>query len=285
MIGPTANSFTGVQTRIRPATVPYTPPPFSFFLSTMTTFHTAFSMSEQRDTAEGDPPSSERVGAPTTGAHVGVSSTTQRRGSCPGAVVPALVSPVESSETRFLPPPPGIAAIVRVWEKKANTYQSIPALYYSAREGQHPHIYLFTRDRLGRAWKAEPHALRTAVTRVTDPNPLNYLSRRIDLPVEVVEALTLDLDVACGPEASSATIAEWRQSWLASDPAKRCEVPCARCGELSTVSLPFLFRLTGLAQGLECSSLGKILRDGPCAPPTPPVPAHPSVTLLGGRSP
>ena len=120
--------------------------------------------------------------------------------------------------------------------------------------------------------------------RVTDPHPLAYSSWRIDLPVEVVEALTLDLDVVCGPEASASTTAKWHQSWLASESAKRCEVSCVRCGELSTVSLPFLFRLTGLAQGVECASLGKLcstelVSHGPPAPATsashPWADAHP----------
>ena len=87
---------------------------------------------------------------------------------------------------------------------------------------------------------------------------LLVFSRRMDLPLEVVQQLLLELDRSCGAEASRLQVTRWRQELFSPHSPLHFDMPCNRYGQMISTKMCDLYALSDIAAGVTCVQLGQV---------------------------
>ena len=169
---------------------------------------------------------------------------------------PARRGTLEEVLPSFQPPPPGEALPGKTTIKIRGVRVAVPILYYTTLQNR-PLIYPLSRDLLGTVWCS---TIETAIdiTPLVGETSMSFLSRRMDLPLEVVHQLVLELDRSCGAEATRHQVTKWQQDLLSPHSSLHFDAPCNRCGQIVKIRMIQLFALTDIAAGITCGQFGQL---------------------------
>ena len=165
---------------------------------------------------------------------------------------------------RFEPPSRGTFVVAQATMTRAGVRKSIGVIYYSV-GAEARVVYPFERELMGEVWSTSEETDQCTFRNVLGERPLLFLSRKLGLPVEVVETLMVSIDERAGPWAESKEIEAWRNDLWAPNSSILFEIPCRKCGVVLSRPYQALVGLGHAPHGVECAELGQAcsyLREG-----------------------